>query len=80
MGILEKYLLPKDNILRKKIEIDNTLYEKVEELAKNKYDASVNKIVNIAIIGLIEKENGSMSSFWTLFLRIFLVFVSLSFS
>ena len=57
MGILEKYLLPKDNILRKKIEIDNTLYEKVEELAKNKYDASVNKIVNIAIIGLIEKEN-----------------------
>ena len=56
MGILDKYLLPKDNILRKKIEIDNTLYEKIEELSKKKYDASVNKIVNIAIIGLIENE------------------------
>ena len=56
MGILDKFLLPKDNILRKKIEIDNTLYEKIEELSKKKYDASVNKIVNIAIIGLIENE------------------------
>ena len=56
MGILDRYLLKRDNILRKKIEIDNTLYEKVVELSKI-YDASANKIINIAILGLIESEN-----------------------
>lgn len=57
MGVLDKYLLKKDNILRKKIDIDNSLYNKIEELSTQKYNASVNKIVNIAIIGLIESED-----------------------
>ena len=56
MGILDRYLLKRDNILRKKVEIDNTLYEEVVELSKI-YDASANKIINIAILGLIESEN-----------------------
>ena len=57
MGILDKYLLKKDKNLQKKIEIDNSLYEKIEELSKKKYNASVNKIVNVAIIELIESED-----------------------
>ena len=56
MGILDKYLLKRDNILRKKIEIDNTLYEEIVELTKV-YDASANKIINVAILGLIQSEN-----------------------
>lgn len=56
MGILDKYLLKRDNILRKKIEIDNTLYEEIVELTKE-YDASANKIINVAILGLIQSEN-----------------------
>lgn len=56
MSVFSKYLLKKDNLLRRRIEIDNTLYEKLVELT-DVYDASVNKLVNIAIIDMIEKEN-----------------------
>lgn len=56
MGILDKYLQKRDTILRKKIEIDNTLYEDIVKLSKI-YDASANKIINIAILGLIQSEN-----------------------
>lgn len=56
MKILDKYLLKKEKTIQKKIVIDNSLYEKLEELANNKYDASVNKIVNVAIIELINTE------------------------
>lgn len=56
MNIFDKYLLKKDKLLKRRIEIDNTLYEKMVELS-NIYDASVNKLLNIAIIDMIEKEN-----------------------
>lgn len=56
MSVFDKYLLKKDNLLKRRIEIDNTLYEKLVELT-DIYDASVNKLVNIAIIDMIEKEN-----------------------
>lgn len=56
MSIFDKYLLKKDNLLRRRVEIDNTLYEKLVELS-NEYDASINKLVNIAIIDMITKEN-----------------------
>lgn len=56
MSVFDKYLLKKDNLLKRRIEIDNTLYEKLVELT-DVYDASVNKLVNIAIIDMIEKEN-----------------------
>lgn len=54
--LFDKYLLKKDNLLKRRIEIDNSLYEKLVELS-NIYDASINKLVNIAIINLIETEN-----------------------
>lgn len=57
MEILDKYLLRKEKTLAKKIEIDNSLYEELEKIANKKYDASINKIVNIAILELIETEN-----------------------
>lgn len=56
MSVFDKYLLKKDNLLKRRIEIDNSLYEKLVELS-NIYDASINKLVNIAIINLIETEN-----------------------
>jgi len=56
MSIFDKYLLKKDNLLRRRVEIDNLLYEKLVELS-NEYDASINKLVNIAIIDMIDKEN-----------------------
>ncbi len=56
MSIFEKYFLRKDKLLRRRIEIDNSLYEKLIELSKL-YDASINKLVNIAIIEMIKTEN-----------------------
>ena len=56
MSIFDNYLLPKDNGIRRRIEIDNTSYNGLNELTE-KYDASVNKMVNIAIIELIKTEN-----------------------
>ncbi len=55
MNIFDKYLLKKDKLLRRRIEIDNSLYEKLVELSKL-YDASINKLINIAIIELVESE------------------------
>lgn len=56
MGIFDKYLLKKDNLLKRRFEIDSTLYEKLSELTEV-YDASINKMVNIAIIEMIKTEN-----------------------
>lgn len=56
MSIFDKYFLKKDKLLKRRIEIDSTLYEELGKLA-NIYDASINKLVNIAIIEMIETEN-----------------------
>lgn len=56
MGTFDKYLLKKDKLLRRRIEIDNTLYEKLIKLT-DIYDTSINKLVNIAIIEMINTEN-----------------------
>ena len=56
MNIFDKYLLKKDKLLKRRVEIDSSLYEKLEELTEV-YDASINKMVNLAIIELIETEN-----------------------
>ncbi len=53
MKILDKYLLKKEKTIRKKIDIDSSLYEELTKLANKVYDASINKIVNVAIIELI---------------------------
>ena len=57
MSIFDKYVLKKENILKKRIAIDSLLYEKLMELSNNVYDASINKLVNIAIIDLIKTKN-----------------------
>lgn len=57
LKIFDKYLLKKEKTIPKKIDIDNNLYVTLEELANNKYDASVNKMINVAIIELIKTEN-----------------------
>lgn len=56
MNTFDKYLLKKDNLIRRRIEIDNSLYEQLEKLLKI-YNASINKLVNIAIIEMIKTEN-----------------------
>lgn len=56
MSVFDKYLLKKDSLLKRRVEIDSSLYEQLEELAEI-YDASINKLVNIAIIELLETEN-----------------------
>lgn len=55
MKIFEKYLLPRDTNVYRRIEVDITLYEKLEKLSKI-YDGSVNKLVNVAIVELIKTE------------------------
>ena len=59
MNTFDKYLLKKDKLLKRRIEIDSLLYEKLSNLS-NIYDASVNKLVNIAIIELLKTENVKM--------------------
>jgi len=54
MKILDKYLLKKEKTISKKIDIDNSLYEKLVQISDKEYDASINKIVNVAILELIE--------------------------
>ncbi len=56
MNTFDKYLLKKDILLKRRIEIDSSLYEKLAKLS-DIYDASVNKLVNIAIIELLKTEN-----------------------
>ena len=53
--------LPKSDkmeyIIQKTIEIESNLYDKIEYLSENVYDASISKIINACIDDLIEKEN-----------------------
>lgn len=54
--VFDKYFFKRDNILKRRIEIDASLYEKLKELA-NVYEASINKLVNVSIIEMIETNN-----------------------
>ena len=55
MSLFDKYLLKKDNLLKRRIEIYVDLYEKLQELTKI-YDASINDLVNISIMEMIENN------------------------
>lgn len=59
MGAFERFW-KKENILKKTIVIDNTLYEKLNELANTKYQASTNQLINGCIEELIKTENIKM--------------------
>ena len=56
MNVLDRFW-KKSELVQKTIEIESSLYDKVEYLADNVYDASASKIVNACIDELIEKEN-----------------------
>lgn len=56
MGAFDRFF-SKEQLIRKTIEIDNKLYEKLRELSDTKYDASVNKLINASIEELVKTEN-----------------------
>ena len=56
MSIFNRFY-KKEKMLSRTLEIDDCLYEKLEYLSENVYDASINKLVNAAIEEIIETEN-----------------------
>ena len=59
MSLFDKYLLKKDNLLKRRIEIYVDLYEELQELTKI-YDASANDLVNISILEMVKNKNISL--------------------
>ena len=59
MGVFDRFY-KKEKLVRKTIEIDNNLYEKLKELSDNEISASVNQLINACIEELIKKENIKM--------------------
>lgn len=57
MSVFDSYFLPAEEKLRRRILVDSTLYSKLAEQVKKYDNASINKLVNIAIIELIKSEN-----------------------
>ena len=53
--VFDKYFYKRDNILKRRIEIDASLYERLKELS-NIYEASINKLVDVAIMEMVEKN------------------------
>lgn len=47
----------KEKLIRKTVEIDNDLYDKLSEILKGKYNTSVNMRINASIEELIKTEN-----------------------
>ncbi len=47
----------KDIIIQKTFEIETTLYDKLEFLSENIYDASISKLINACIDDLVETED-----------------------
>lgn len=56
MSILDRFWA-KDEIIQKTLEIESSLYDEIEFLSENVYDASISKIINACIDELIETEN-----------------------
>ena len=56
MGTFDRFW-KREGLLKKTIEIDNSLYEKLEELSKNVYQTSTNQLINACIEELIETKN-----------------------
>lgn len=59
MSILDRFW-KRDTLVQKTIDIDSDLYDKIEYLSENVYDASISKIINACIDELVEKENIKM--------------------
>lgn len=56
MSIFDRFY-DKEKLIRKTIEIDNNLYDKLIEISKSKYNTSVNMLINACIEELINTEN-----------------------
>lgn len=56
MGAFDRFW-KKDNLLRKTIVIDDTLYDKLNDLTKNVYQTSTNQLINACIEELIKTKN-----------------------
>lgn len=54
--VFDKHFYKRDNILKRRIEIDASLYERLKELS-NIYEASINKLVNVSIMEMVENNN-----------------------
>lgn len=61
MSVLDRFW-KHDILIQKTIEIESNLYDKIEYLSENVYDASISKIINACIDDLIEKENVQLYS------------------
>ena len=56
MSIFSKYLLNRDELLSRRIEINSSSYEQLQSLTK-KYHASINDLVNVALVEMIKTKN-----------------------
>lgn len=56
MSILDRFW-KKDELIQRTIEIESSVYDKIEYLSENIYDASVSKLINACIDELIQTEN-----------------------
>lgn len=52
MSVLDRFY-KRDTLIQKTVEIDSTLFDKIEFLSKNVYDVSISKIINACIDNLI---------------------------
>ncbi len=76
MGVFDRFW-KREALLKKTIEIDNSLYEKLNELSKNVYQTSTNQLINASIeellrskdIKIYEKEKGELSIQHSLLIR-----------
>lgn len=55
MSIFENYP-PREKLVNRTYEIDLSLYEKLETLSREKYDASINKLINSCLEYLLENK------------------------
>ena len=56
MGAFDRFW-KRDKLLKKTIEIDNSLYEKLNELSKTIYHTSTNQLINACIEELLDTRN-----------------------
>lgn len=56
MSVLDRFWA-KDELIQRTIEIESSLYDEIEFLSENVYDASISKIINACIDELVETEN-----------------------
>lgn len=76
MGVFDRFW-KREALLKKTIEIDNSLYEKLNELSKNVYQTSTNQLINASIeellrskdVKIYEKEKGELSIQHSLLIR-----------